>query len=259
MEKVVILCGGAGTRLREQTEFIPKPMVQVGGMPILWHIMKIYSHYGFDDFILCLGYKGDAVKDYFLNYKWMANDFTLNLKSRKEHVIHYDHPMEDWNITFADTGLDTNTGSRVKKIEKYLGDCDDFMVTYGDGVGDIDLRKLAVFHKKSGKIATITAVHPTSKYGIVSVENNVVTSYRQKPQLEGLINAGFFVFKQEMLDYLNRKDIPVEEPFPKLAAKKQLAAFTHEGFWHCMDTYQDYTRLNEIYKSGNVPWKVWRE
>lgn len=260
--KVVILCGGIGTRLREQTEFMPKPLVRIGDMPILWHIMKIYSHYGYNDFILCLGYKGEMIKEYFLNYEWMSRDFTFNLSSRNKWKTHSEHALEDWNITFADTGLHTLTGGRIKKIEKYIKG-DYFLATYGDGVADVDIKKLVKFHREKRKSVTLTGLHPISRYGIIKAkEDGLATSFSEKPALGDLINGGFFVFNRRIFDYLN-KDIMLEEvvtaegPLATLAKEGQLAVFRHTGFWHCMDTYRDYAELNRIWDSKKVPWKVW--
>jgi len=256
--KVVILCGGKGTRLKEETEFKPKPLVHVGNFPILWHIMKHYSHYGYKDFILCLGYKGGLIKEYFLNYKWMSNDFTLNLKKENERVVNYTRTDEDWTITFVDTGAETNTGGRIKRIEKYIKE-DNFLATYGDGVSNLNLRNLIKFHKDKNKIGTITGVHPWSKYGTIHTnEENVIHEFIEKPILRDIINGGFFVFKKEFFDYLDENCILEGEPFEKLANQKQIALFKHDGFWHCMDTYKDFQELNNVWRSGNVPWKIWQ-
>lgn len=254
---VVIWCGGTGTRLKEETEFKPKPMVTIGGMPILWHIMKIYSHYGYNDFILCLGYKGEMIKEFFLDYEWLTNDFTLKLKNRKESVKHPTHPLEEWNITFADTGQETLTGERLMKIKKYLGGSDYFLATYGDGVADIDISKLVNFHKKIGKIATLTGVRTKSKYGVVDAdENNIAFSFKQKPQLSGMINGGFFVFNKRIFEYIKEGEI-IEMAIERLSERKQLAVYKHEGAWHCMDTFKDYEDLNKMWDSNQRPWKVW--
>jgi len=253
---VVILCGGRGTRLREQTEFMPKPLVKIGNKPILWHIMKHYSHYGFNNFILCLGYRGDSIKEYFLNYDSMLNDFTLNLKGKKEKLYNHTNTTEDWNITFADTGFNTLTGGRIKRIEKYIK-ADNFLATYGDGVSNVDIKKLIEFHKTKGKVATLTGAHPWSKYGTVHAdENGIVTEFKEKPILKDIINGGYFVFKKEIFDYI-KDDIMLEnEPFDKLAEKREMALFKHDGFWHCMDTYKDFQDLNDIWKA-EAPWKIW--
>jgi glucose-1-phosphate cytidylyltransferase len=256
--KVVILCGGRGTRLKEETEFKPKPLLTIGDKPIIWHIMKIYSHYGYKDFILCLGYKGDMIKRYFLDYQWMNNDFTINLGDRKSSLNHHTQIEEDWNITFANTGETTLTGGRIKKIEKYINE-NDFMVTYGDGVANVDINKLVEFHKKEGKIGTITGVHPSSKYGTVDIDqNNVINEFKEKPILKDIINGGFFVFKKEFFNYIKGDCMLEKEPFEQIVREKQLALFKHEDFWHCMDTYKDFEDLNKMESDGKTPWKVWK-
>ncbi len=255
---VVILCGGAGTRLREETEFRPKPLVQIGGKPILWHIMKHYAHYGFKNFILCLGYKGDMIKEYFMNYHMMTRDFTLNLHTKKG-TIHHETDPEDWNITFVDTGQGPLTGGRVKKVEKFIT-TDNFLLTYGDGVSDVDLHKLVAFHKEKGKIGTLTGIHPTSKYGTVKLdENNVVAEFTEKPVLNDVINGGFFVFNKELFKYIEGDVMLEKEPFEKLATDKEMALFKHEGFWKCMDTFKDAQDFNEMCNEENMPWKIWKE
>lgn len=255
--KVVILCGGKGTRLREETEVRPKPMVTIGGMPILWHIMKIYSHYGFRDFILCLGYKGDVIRQFFLSHELMHNDFTLNLRNGNNVTHHPD--MEDWTITFADTMLETQTGARIKKIEKYVGE-DVFLATYGDAVADVNIKNLLDFHRKQNSTATLTAVHPHSKWGLVqSGANGLVGEFVEKPFLYDYVNGGFFAFKKDFFDCLDDSDTCIMEaqPFTKLVEKNQFSMFKHEGFWHSMDTYKDYLDLNKIWDSGKIPWKIW--
>lgn len=254
--KAVILCGGMGTRLREQTEFMPKPLVEIGGMPILWHVMKIYSHYGVNDFVLCLGYKGNMIKDYFMDFEWMANDFTLHMNSKKDITIHEPHNLEDWTVTFADTGLETNTGGRVKRIEKYVGD-EKFFCTYGDGVSNIDISTLLKHHESKGKTGTITAIHPMSRYGIIETEDGMVTSFKEKPRLDGVINGGFFVFEKGIFDYLDDNSVLEQEPLKNLAKDGELAVYEHNNFWKCMDTFKDATELNSIWNSGDVPWRVW--
>ena len=256
--KVVILCGGMGTRLKEETEFRPKPLVHIGNLPILWHIMKHYSHYGYKDFVLCLGYKGDMIKEYFLNYERMSNDFTINLGKDKGILVNHTKISEDWNITFAQTGDYTNTGGRIKKIEKYITE-DRFLATYGDGVSDVDINNLVEFHQQKNKIGNITGVHPWSKYGTVhSDENNIITKFKEKPILKDVINGGYFVFKKQVFDYLDEDCMLENEPFERLAKEKQLTLFKHDGFWHCMDTYKDFQDLNKVWNSGKVPWKIWK-
>ena len=256
--QVVILCGGMGTRIREETEFRPKPLVEVGGRPILWHIMKIYSHYGFNRFVLCLGYKGHMIKEHFLNYRYMNSNFTLHLSSTQEPTFYTDNQQERWTITFVDTGGDAMTGARVKKIEPYItGDA--FMLTYGDGLADIDVSELWKYHKKQGRIGTVTGVRPVSRYGEISLRGDLVQAFTEKPQAqEGLISGGFFAFQRRFFDYLSRDDSCVleKQPLERLTSEGQLAAYHHPGFWHCMDTYRDFVVLNETWEKG-APWKVW--
>jgi glucose-1-phosphate cytidylyltransferase len=259
--KVVILCGGQGTRLREETEYRPKPLVDVGGRPILWHIMKLYAHYGLQDFILCLGYRGQMIKEYFLNYEAMNNDFTICLG--KQNRIHYHgaHQEQDFNVTLADTGSDSMTGSRVKQVEKHI-DGGTFMVTYGDGLSNVDLRKLLAFHRSHGKLGTITTVKPYSRFGILELdEENKVRAFAEKPQVEGWASAGFFVFEREFFKYLDSSPECVLEraPMERLAADGELVAYQHDGFFFAMDTYREYLYLNELWNSGKAPWAVWRK
>ncbi len=252
---VVILCGGTGTRLREETEFRPKPLVTIGDMPILWHIMKSYGRYGHRNFVLCLGYKGSRIKEFFLDYPWMANDMTLRLKDHRQ-VVHEARPREDWTITFAETGQATPTGGRVARIRKYIK-TDDFFVTYGDGLANVDLDKLLAFHKSRKKIATLTAVHPPSPFGIVESSGGLARSFKEKPRLEGLVNGGFFVFHKKIFDFLKDDSVLEEEPLRELAARGQLAVYEHRDFWMCMDTFKDVERLNRMWAEGMRPWVVW--
>ena len=256
--KVVILCGGQGTRLREETEYKPKPMVEIGGHPILWHIMKSYSFFGFNEFVLCLGYKGEIIRDYFYHYKTRSNDFTIELKNGKID-IHDSKDDNDWVVTLADTGTAAMTGARVKRIEKYVAE-DTFMLTYGDGVGDINIKELLKFHRAHGKIGTLTGVSPPSRFGELSVSGTKVTSFREKPKdLDGTINGGYFVFNKEFFDYLSEDDgcYLEREPLANLADDNELNVYRHAGFWQCMDTYRDLQHLNEYWNAGNAPWKVW--
>jgi glucose-1-phosphate cytidylyltransferase len=249
-----------GTRLREETEYRPKPLVEIGGKPVLWHIMKIYAHYGFKDFILCLGYKGSMIKDYFLNYRLMNSDFTLRLNSGKEPEFHPPLQDEHWTITFADTGAEAMTGARVKRIERYVTG-DHFMMTYGDGVADLDISKLWEFHLSHGKIGTVTGVHPLSRYGELSVQGSLVKEFNEKPlDQSGFISGGFFVFQRKFFDFLSDDDSCVLErqPLERLTQEDQLVGYLHHGFWHCMDTYRDSLALNESWKKG-APWRVWRQ
>ncbi|MBW3015149.1 glucose-1-phosphate cytidylyltransferase [Candidatus Woesearchaeota archaeon] len=257
--KVVILCGGEGTRLKEVTELIPKPMVRIGHMPILWQIMKIYSHYGFNDFVLCLGYKGEVIKNFFLNYEHSSNDFTLNLRSHQ--VFHHSRSTEDWNITFANTGPRTETGGRIKRIEKYI-DGDNFLMTYGDGVSNVNIPELIAHHKSKGKLATLTALNPRSKFGTVEVDDNDIVNYfREKPLLKDWVSGGFFVFDKGIFDYLwPGEDCCLErKPFEDLARDKQFTIYKHQGFWHCMDTFKDMKVLDNLWNQGQAPWKIWNE
>ncbi|MBI5680695.1 MAG: glucose-1-phosphate cytidylyltransferase [Methanobacterium sp.] len=257
--KAVILCGGKGTRLREETEVRPKPMVQIGNRPVLWHIMKIYAAYGFKDFVICLGYKGNMIKEYFLNYEMMNNDFTIQLGNFESIQVHSNHEEADWTVTLADTGEETQTGGRVKKIEKYI-DEDTFMLTYGDGVADINIKELLKFHKSHGKIGTMTAVHPPSRFGELTIEGDQVTEFTEKPQTkEGLISGGFFVLNTEFFEYLTDDDscILEKEPLEKLAADGELMIYSNKKFWQCVDTYRELELLNNLWKNANPPWKVW--
>ena len=255
--KTVILCGGMGTRLREETEYRPKPLVEIGGKPILWHIMKIYSHYGFKDFILCLGYKGEMIKEYFLNYEMLNSDFTIELGS-KNIKIHNGHDEYGIRVSLVNTGETTMTGARVKKVGKFI-DSEVFMLTYGDGVCDINLTKLMEFHKSHGKIGTITGVRPASRFGELVVKDKKVLSFSEKPQnSDGLINGGFFIFNKEFLEYIDENDDCVleKDPLEKLTKDGELMVYNHDGFWQCMDTYRDFTLLNNLWKT-NPLWKVW--
>jgi glucose-1-phosphate cytidylyltransferase len=255
---VVILCGGMGTRLREETEYRPKPLVEIGGKPILWHIMKTYSHYGFKEFILCLGYKGYMIKEYFLNYRIMQSDFTLQVGSHDHPRFHDSGAQEDWSITFAETGAEAMTGARVKRIEKYVHG-DHFMLTYGDGVADLNISSLWQFHLGHDKIGTVTGVRPKSRYGELSVFDGRVRKFSEKPQTEeGYISAGFFVFKRSMFNYLkdDNRCILEAEPLENLAQDGEMMSYLHPGFWHCMDTFRDFTVLNELWKN-DPPWRIW--
>lgn len=261
--KVVILCGGQGTRLREETEYRPKPLVEIGGRPILWHIMQLYSSQGFKDFILCLGYKGWLIKEYFLNYKAYTCDFTLQLGYDRAIEFHKGTTQglngEDWRVTFAETGLNTMTGGRVKRVARYIQG-DDFMLTYGDGVADINLKDLYKFHREHGKLATVTAVSSPGRFGEIGVgKNNVVQRFSEKPSGRSLISGGFFIMKHEFLNYIPDDPATVLErgPLETLAAEGQLIAYHHRGFWHAMDTYRDALALNAMWESNQAAWKVW--
>jgi glucose-1-phosphate cytidylyltransferase len=255
--KVVILAGGYGTRMREETEFKPKPMVEVGGHPVLWHIMKNFAKFGHTDFVIAAGYKSEIIKDYFLNYKARTNDFTISLGNRESLVIH-GQDNEDWNVTVADTGVSTLTGGRLLGVSKYLDPKQDFLVAYGDGLANIDIDKLVASHRASHKIATLTVVQPQSRFGLVDIDsNNAVTKFREKPQVEGWINVGFFVMNQKVLGYIDPEGPLEQEPLSNLASDGELNAFRHEGFWQPMDTYREAQQLNELWNSGNAPWKSW--
>jgi glucose-1-phosphate cytidylyltransferase len=255
---VVILCGGMGTRLREASEKLPKPLVDIGGKPILWHIMKTYSHYGFRRFVLCLGYKGDQIRRYFLDYREHQSDFTLDLAGGTPEFHGGD--VEDWQITFADTGLLTGTGARVRRVAPHL-DTDTFLLTYGDGIGAIDIPALVERHRREGRLGTVTGVHPASRYGEMRVTGARVTEFNEKPTLaSGWVSGGFFVMERLFVEkYLDDDPGLLLEhaPLQKLAADGQLALHPHEGFWMGMDTFRDWTELNALWDSGNAPWKVW--
>jgi glucose-1-phosphate cytidylyltransferase len=257
--KVMILCGGLGTRLREETEFRPKPMVEVGGRPILWHIMKLFAHYGLNDFVLCLGYRGNMIKDYFLNYEAMNNDFTIRLGTDNRTTYHGAHGEQGFSVTLADTGLETMTGGRIQRASKYI-DEPLFMATYGDGLSDVNIRKVLAFHKAHGRMATVTTVRPTSRFGLLEVsDTGRVRKFAEKPLLKGWASAGFFVFDRRMLKYLGGDDCVLErEPLERLAHDGQLMAYHHKGFFYGMDTYREYKALNDLWDQGKAPWKVWK-
>lgn len=253
--KVIILCGGKGTRMREETEFKPKPMVEIGGRPVLWHIMSVYARYGYRDFVLPLGYKGEVIKQYFHDYRMRNTDFTVDLASGNIHF--HATPRIDWRVTMADTGEETLKGARIKRIAAHL-DTERFMVTYGDGVSDINIDALVDFHIRSGKIGTFTGVRMPSRFGAVQTDaNGTILSWQEKPVLNEYINCGFFVFKREFLDYLTEDESCdlEKEPLERLAAEGQLSMYPHTGFWQCMDTLRDALALNALWDKGNAPWK----
>ena len=256
--KAVLLAGGLGTRMREETEFRPKPMVEIGGKPVLWHLMKFFSASGITDFVVCAGYKCEQIKEYFLNYDSHNKDFTITLGKSSELVFHDDHHENDWRVTVADTGLDTLTAGRVAQIERYVKG-ERFIVTYGDGLADLNVSKLLAFHEEHGRKATITTVRPLSRFGLVDVEEFLVTRFREKPQMDDWVSAGFFVFEPSVFDYLrDGDDVMLEhEPLARLAAEGELAAYRHDGFWQPMDTYRESVLLNEMWDRGTAPWKVW--
>jgi glucose-1-phosphate cytidylyltransferase len=255
--KVVILCGGQGTRLREETEFRPKPLVEVGGRPVLWHIMKLYAYHGFKDFVLCLGYKGSMIKEYFLNYEAMNNDFTISLGKNSSIAFADTHTEQDFQVTLADTGEDTMTGGRVKQIQRYIED-DTFMVTYGDGVSDVDICKLLAFHSSHKRLATVTTFRPVSRFGILDIQANEVKNFIEKPKSDAWASAGYFVFNRGVFDYLHGDECILEHgPLERLASEGQLMSYHHEGFFYAMDTFREFQILNDLWKSDRAPWKVW--
>ncbi|HAD03644.1 MAG: glucose-1-phosphate cytidylyltransferase [Desulfuromonadales bacterium GWD2_61_12] len=257
--KVVILAGGFGTRISEESHLKPKPMIEIGGRPILWHIMKIYSSFGFNDFVICLGYKGFCIKEYFAHYFLHESDVTFDFRSDNERFIH-SHTAEPWRVTLVDTGLETMTGGRVKRVAPYL-DGEPFMLTYGDGVGNVNIRALVEYHQRSGRLATLTSTQPSGRFGALNLANNdQVVGFQEKPKGDGhWINAGFFVMQPEVLDYLADDTTVLEkEPLERLANEGQLMAYKHHGFWQPMDTLRDKIHLEELWKAGTAPWKVWR-
>jgi glucose-1-phosphate cytidylyltransferase len=262
--KTIILCGGTGTRMKEETEFKPKPLVEVGGKPILWHIMKIYAHYGYKDFIIALGYKGNLIKEHFLHWRTFENDFKLNTKTGKVDFLN--NGCDDFNMIFAETGLKSLTGERVRLLKKYIGKDKNFMVTYGDGVADIDIKKLVKFHEKQGTLGTITGVKPLSRFGFLNVDrkNNKAAEFMQhnvtvddeNTELKDVINGGFMVFKTEVLDMIEPGSM-IESLFPKLAAEGELSVYLHHGKWKCMDTYKEIEEMNEHWEKDPF-WRMWK-
>lgn len=263
--KVVILCGGTGTRMKEETEFKPKPLVEVGGKPILWHIMKIYAHYGYNEFVLALGYKGSMIKEYFLNWRSLLNDFTLSTKGNE--LTFHNNDCDDFKITFAETGPNSLTGERIRRLKPYLNAGEDFMVTYGDGVADINIKELVDFHKKQNTVATITAVRPTHRFGILNINHDTkkavdffqhkVVERTEEEKSNDFINGGFMVLKPEAMDLIAPGSM-IESIFPPLAEKEQLSVYKHEGQWKCMDTYKEMEEMNEHWQK-NPFWKVWND
>lgn len=252
--KVVILCGGLGTRLSEETQVRPKPMVEIGGKPILWHIMKIYESHGINDFFLALGYKGETIKDYFLNYHALHGDLRVNLKNG---MVEYTNPtVEDWKVSLIDTGASTMTGGRLLRLKSFLKDSGTFMLTYGDGVSDVNITELLAFHKSHGRLATVTAVRPPVRFGELIINENKVENFQEKPHAgEGWINGGYFVFEPEVFDYISNDSTLLErDPLEQLAKKGELMAFQHGGFWQCMDTIRDRDFLQDTWNKGNAPW-----
>lgn len=257
--KTVILAGGLGTRLAEETQVRPKPMVEIGGMPIMWHIMKIYSQYGFNEFYPALGYKGHVIKNFFVDYLSSTSDLTVDMKTG---AVQYQHKsQENWTVHLYDTGKDSLTGGRLLRLKPHLENEKMFMLTYGDGVADVNIRRLVDFHQSHGKIATVTAVRPPARFGALEIIEDKVVDFHEKPQVgEGWINGGFFVFNKEIFNYLdNDQTILEQKPLENLAKDGQLMAYQHSGFWHCMDTTRDRDVLEKYWASGKAPWKVWNE
>jgi len=256
--QAILLAGGLGTRLREETEFRPKPMVEVGGRPVLWHIMKNLAAQGIDEFIIATGYKSSMIKEYFLNYEAWNNDFTIRLGERDSLRFHDAHDEAHWTVTVAFTGDDTMTGGRVFRASRYLRPDENFLVTYGDGLADVDIDALCAFHAAQGTLATVTTVQPTSRFGVMDVgPDGRVTSFREKPKVEGWINVGFFILEPGALAYLDADCVLEERPLASLAADGQLSAYRHDGFWQPMDTYREARLLNEMWEAGRAPWKTW--
>ncbi|MBD3244257.1 MAG: glucose-1-phosphate cytidylyltransferase [Chitinivibrionales bacterium] len=254
--KVAILAGGFGTRLAEETEVRPKPMVEIGGMPMLWHIMRIYAHHGFKDFVVALGYKGEYIKKYMVDYLSLSGDMTIDMKSKK--VISHDEQLDEWTVKLVDTGLKTLTGGRIKRLAPHIGN-ETFMLTWGDGVSDINIKDLLAFHRSHGKLATITAVRPVARYGLLELHGDQVKTFSEKPQTsEGWINGAFFVLEPQVFEYIDGDQTQWEkEPLERLARDGQLMAYRHSSYWQCMDTLREKHLLERLWASGEAPWKVW--
>jgi glucose-1-phosphate cytidylyltransferase len=259
--KVVILCGGKGTRLREETEYRPKPMVPIGDRPILWHIMKYYASFGHNDFILCLGYKGDMIKDYFRNYLWHTGDISLSLGRASKTKFHDRHNEEDWTVTLADTGEDSMTAFRLKHVQRYIPKGETFLFTYGDGLSDIDIAATIKAHRRSKKICTVSAVHPAGRFGALKIEDDgSIHTFIEKPQVEqAFVNGGYMVCDYNVFNYLTEDPAIMfeREPIARIVADGQLHSYRHEGFWQPMDTYQEMQYLNDVWAAGEAPWKIW--
>ncbi|MDR1701899.1 MAG: glucose-1-phosphate cytidylyltransferase [Sporomusaceae bacterium] len=256
--KVVILAGGFGTRISEESHLKPKPMIEIGEKPILWHIMKIYSHYGFNEFIVCLGYKGYHIKEYFAHYFLHESDVTFDYTTDKQTILNH-HAVENWKVTLVNTGLETATGGRIKRARPYIGN-NTFMLTYGDGVSDVDIKKLVEFHQAHGKAATVTSIQPVGKYGTFSVgKDNTVRGFKEKPKTSSTwVNAGFFVFEPKIFDYIDNDSTALEStPLEKLAEHEQLVSFKHYGFWQPMDTLREKSFLESLWNANKAPWKIW--
>lgn len=257
--KVVILAGGFGTRISEESHLRPKPMIEIGGKPILWHIMKGYSHYGFNEFIICCGYKQHIIKQYFADYYLHNSDITFDFSAENSMTVH-NNVAEPWKVTLIDTGLRTMTGGRIKRVKEYIGN-ETFLMTYGDGVGDIDVNELVKFHKSHGKKATMTAVHAGQRFGVLEIDKDSkeIRAFREKSESDGTrINAGYMVLEPEVLEYIDGDSTVFEkEPLQRLAVERELCAYKHNGYWQCMDTQREKDKLEKMWESGNVPWKVW--
>lgn len=257
--KVVILAGGLGTRISEESHLKPKPMITIGDQPILWHIMKIYSHYGFHDFLICCGYKGHIIKEYFADYYLHRSDVTFDFSAENRMTVHQ-NVAEPWRVTLVDTGLNTQTGARIKRVERYIGK-EPFMMTYGDGVSDIDLHKLLAQHQRSGKAVTLTGIQPGGRFGVLDLSGECVTGFREKAKEDGgWINGGFMVMEPEVFGYLHNEESCVLEraPLEALAQEGKLGIYKHNGFWQCMDTQRDRIKLEELWGSGEAPWMLWK-
>lgn len=255
--KLVILAGGFGTRISEESQFKPKPMIEIGGMPILWHIMKEYSFYGVNEFIICAGYKQHVIKEWFSDYFLHTSDVTFDFTNGNEIIVHQ-KSVEPWKVTVVDTGLNTQTGGRIKRIQEYVGD-ETFLLTYGDAVGDIDIKSLLAYHNSHGKIGTVSVYNFGQNKGVLEIENGQVQAFREKSDMDGdVINIGFMVFEPEFFDYIDGDDTILEkDPMKKLLDKQQLMAYTHKGFWQCMDTLREKEKLEKLWADDNAPWKIW--
>lgn len=256
--KTVILCGGRGLRLGDQTRSMPKALLEIGGRPVLWHVLKLYAHHSLNEFILCLGYLGDQIKRYFHEHHWRNPNFLLNTTAAEGEQVHDEVTEQECHLSFVETGLDTNTGGRIYRIQPYIGSDTDFCVTYCDGLADIDLRELLEFHRAHGRLATLTAVHPFSNFGLLKVDGHgAITEFLEKPKMADWANGGFFVFRRGVFDYLSSDSILEGEPLEQLALRGQLMAYRHTGFWACLDTYKDHVVLNETWERNQAQWKTW--
>lgn len=257
--KVVILAGGFGTRISEESQLKPKPMIEIGGMPILWHIMKTYSHYGFNEFVICAGYKQHVIKEWFADYFLHTSDITFDYTSGNSEIIVHNKHTEPWRVTVVDTGLNTETGGRVKKVKDYIGD-ETFMLTYGDAIGNINIQEVLDFHKQNGKIGTMSMYNFGQNKGVVEVgQNGIINAFREKSDIDGdLINIGFMVFEPQIFDFIEGDDTSLEKvPMEKLVEKKELVGYVHKGYWQCMDTLREKQQIEILWNAGNAPWKVW--